>query len=399
MSTTQHDLKQTYNPLSGVIDLYQGHNGARVTTILGVSVLTHILCIALVALVLGILQFFGFSIPLFQPLSVKPRDIEFVLVENPEAPPRDRNTKNRAEKATRSGGEKIPNRAQAEPQRAAGAPAPAQKPQPAAKQSQPRQQPQQQPRQQVAQQPARQPAPRAQQPTPQPAPMPKPEPQRTPSPPAPKMTAPTKVASNMPVLPPSPRPTVRTPMPSNPSAVSGPIYKTPSGGTSGGGSASGSASSGTPGPSSIPGSLSRASAGSPGTSGGGGGGGGHGSMNQSGSPGGGGGRAGVDALPEPDFGPYIAELQRRIKRNWNPPQADRSKRVVAFFTVGRDGRLLNVSLQQSSGTAIADEAAVAAIRASAPFRSLPPEFRGNSIDVQFIFDYDVFSGGGKGALR
>ena len=116
-------------------------------------------------------------------------------------------------------------------------------------------------------------------------------------------------------------------------------------------------------------------------------------MTQSGSPGGGGGRPGIDAMPEPDFGPYINELQRRIKRNWTPPSSDRSKRVVALFTVGRNGQLLGVRIKAPSGSPAADEAALSAVRASAPFRPLPANYRGNTIDIEFIFDYDVYTGG------
>ena len=138
--------------------------------------------------------------------------------------------------------------------------------------------------------------------------------------------------------------------------------------------------------------MSRPSSGS-GSPGGQGGSGGTGRYNQSGSPGGGGGPAGIDALPEPDFGPYISELQRRIKRNWSPPSDNRNKRVVAIFTIARDGRLVGIRIQQSSGVQSADDAAMAAIRASAPFNPLPVNYRGKDIDVQFIFDYTVHSGG------
>ncbi len=151
----------------------------------------------------------------------------------------------------------------------------------------------------------------------------------------------------------------------------------------------------------IAGNPSRFSGGNPGRAGrpgGQGGGGGQGSYNQSGSPGGGGGRAGIDAMEEPDFGPYIAELQRRIRRNWAPPVEDRSKRVVALFKISRDGRLLSLRIQQSSGSPPADQAAMAAVRASAPFRALPPNYRGNDIDVQFIFDYEIY-GHGNAQMR
>lgn len=345
------------------------------------SLFAHLLTIGTVVTVAFVMNLLGFNITLFDDLMMKPRDIEFVLVEN-TAQPRNPNTKNRADKASRSGGEKT-NRPQAENQKMAGSPQQKTKPQPTRTASRPTQRstPQQTaPRKTTTSQAAPRKTPSKQ------------PPRKTPTRPA------QQIASASPTLPPSPvAPNIKLPpAPSNPSSVtSGPVIK-----TSGGGSSSGSSGSGSPGPSLIPGRTSSASGGSPGRAGSSGGGsGGTGSYNQSGSPGGGGGRAGIDALPEPDFGPYIAELQRRIKRNWTPPAADRSKRVVALFTISRDGRLLNIKLQNSSGTQVADDAAVAAIRLSAPFRPLPAGYRQNSIDVQFIFDYDVYKGSGSISRR
>lgn len=96
-------------------------------------------------------------------------------------------------------------------------------------------------------------------------------------------------------------------------------------------------------------------------------------------------------LVEPDFGPYMRELQRRIKMNWNPPVDYRTKRVTVLFKVEKSGRLASCSVFQSSGNKAADKAAVDAIYNTAPFRPLPQEFSGKSIDVQFTFDYNVFS--------
>jgi len=95
---------------------------------------------------------------------------------------------------------------------------------------------------------------------------------------------------------------------------------------------------------------------------------------------------------EPDFGPYIAELQRRIKRNWNPPTSVRNRRVVVLFTVNRAGQLVLVKIQKSADDQSADQAAIIAVKASAPFRPLPENYKGKTIDVQFIFDYDVWKG-------
>ena len=101
------------------------------------------------------------------------------------------------------------------------------------------------------------------------------------------------------------------------------------------------------------------------------------------------GAPGIDAIKEPDFGPYMKELQRRIKMNWDPPKGNESKRVILLFTISRDGRLMSVKVHRSSGLQAADNAALNAVKLTAPFRPLPPEFKGNSVDIQFTFDYNV----------
>ena len=76
--------------------------------------------------------------------------------------------------------------------------------------------------------------------------------------------------------------------------------------------------------------------------------------------------------------------------NWDPPKGNESKRVVLLFSIARDGRLLNVKVHRSSGLAAADKAAIDAVKLTAPFRPLPPDFRGDNVDIQFTFDYNVF---------
>ena len=90
----------------------------------------------------------------------------------------------------------------------------------------------------------------------------------------------------------------------------------------------------------------------------------------------------------------MRELERRIKRNWNPPKGDASKRVVVLFKIGRDGRLLSLRIGKSSGSIPNDDAAKAAIELTAPFKPLPPDFKGPNIDIQFTFDYNVFGAAG-----
>jgi protein TonB len=95
------------------------------------------------------------------------------------------------------------------------------------------------------------------------------------------------------------------------------------------------------------------------------------------------------AVQQADFGPYMAELKRRLTRNWHPPRGDKTQRVVLRFQIARDGRLLSVLVEHSSGMDRLDAAAVEAVKLSEPFKPLPPEFDGESVPILFTFDYTV----------
>jgi len=106
----------------------------------------------------------------------------------------------------------------------------------------------------------------------------------------------------------------------------------------------------------------------------------------------------VAAQKDVDFGPYMADLQRRIKRAWFPPRGQENRRVVVVFKIHREGELSNLRLVTSSGMAGADKAAMSAVENAAPFRHLP-EGASDDVDIQFTFDYNVFTGGGGGHFR
>lgn len=101
------------------------------------------------------------------------------------------------------------------------------------------------------------------------------------------------------------------------------------------------------------------------------------------------GKPGIDAIKEPDFGPFMRDLQRRIKKNWYPPKGKESKRVVLLFKIAKDGRLLSCSVLKSSGLPSVDQAAIRAVTITAPFRALPASFEGSSVNIEFTFDYNV----------
>ncbi len=336
-------------------------------------------------LVVVILEFSGVDLSLFQKPDLRTQDIEFVLVTK-EADPIDKNTKYRSDRNSRAGGIHDPKRKVSEP-----SPAPSPAPGPKKSKQQPAPAPYQ---------PQKQTAPQAV--TTAPA-----KPSKTM---APKATLKPSVAPSgetlrpqMPKISQNPKSPFSIEVPKT-NLPTGPVPSTSNGtAKTGGGQSSGIRTDkrgvGMPAPQfstskgygtggTGTGVGGGTGAGGTGTGGNGSGGYGTGGYGNPG-PGNPSGPPGIDALKQPAWGPYMRELERRIKSNWNPPKGNESKRVVILFTVGRDGKLLSIKTLKSSGHPQSDQAAKSAIQLTAPFRSLPPEFRGNQIDIEFTFDYNV----------
>ena len=317
-----------------------------------ISAVAHPLIPFLIWFLIFILTLFGINLALFQRPEIKPRDIEFVIVNKKEQTPINKNTRLRSDRNSRAGGKHDPTKKISEPEKTSRPSTPQrsvaeQRPTPP----------------KVTRQTPHQAAPKAPRVPPRPTLQPKPS-----SPP--RLTTPNPFSIPVP-------------------KVKAPRAVTPTGGPVTTGPIGSSSPSGGPSPIMSNGSKSGNSKGSRGSgySIGGGNPGNPGPGNSNGSP-------GIDAVKEPDFGPYMRELQRRIKRNWHPPRGNESKRVVVLFKVSRDGRLLRLNINKTSGNPEADDAALESVKMSAPFRPLPPEYQGSDIDIQFTFDYNVFSVGG-----
>ncbi len=93
-----------------------------------------------------------------------------------------------------------------------------------------------------------------------------------------------------------------------------------------------------------------------------------------------------------EWGPYAAEMIRKIKRNWEIPKLAhyglKGRLVVRFFLL-RDGRVEGLRLLVSSGIPPYDNASMQAIRNSSPFRALPPDFPNPREGVTITFLYNV----------
>ncbi len=90
-----------------------------------------------------------------------------------------------------------------------------------------------------------------------------------------------------------------------------------------------------------------------------------------------------------DYGPYLAELQRRIKRAWFPSKEGQSKRIRVEFEVHRGGELSKLRIIESSESPVADQTALKAVENPSPFRPLPDGAK-DDIKIQCTFDYKGF---------
>jgi protein TonB len=96
-----------------------------------------------------------------------------------------------------------------------------------------------------------------------------------------------------------------------------------------------------------------------------------------------------------DFGSkfawYVQAVQRKVSENWLKyevdPRISNAQRVYITFDISREGRPGNVQIEQSSGVPSLDISAQRAIQRIDTFGSLPPEYSGNKVSVEFWFDY------------
>lgn|GEM_PF-1857423 len=94
-----------------------------------------------------------------------------------------------------------------------------------------------------------------------------------------------------------------------------------------------------------------------------------------------------------DFGPYYADLERRIRPNWSPNSTDRKKYVVVVVHITRDGYMKSLKLGDNSGSSSANAAALKAIKLSAPFAALPKDYPGRTVGLNIFFDKQFFRDG------
>ena len=87
-----------------------------------------------------------------------------------------------------------------------------------------------------------------------------------------------------------------------------------------------------------------------------------------------------------DYDFYLAVIQSKISQNFRPPPGVRAQsQATMSFTIVKSGDVTNISLTQSSGNLLIDQAAERAIRAAGHFPPLPSQYDQGRLDIYFEF--------------
>jgi len=96
--------------------------------------------------------------------------------------------------------------------------------------------------------------------------------------------------------------------------------------------------------------------------------------------------AAVAGLDNPDFtyGYYVEQMLTLIRAQWVRPPLGGGIEAVLHFAIGRDGRIAEVRIVQSSGYSSFDLAALRALQSASPLPPLPQSYRQPSLGVTLI---------------
>ena len=99
----------------------------------------------------------------------------------------------------------------------------------------------------------------------------------------------------------------------------------------------------------------------------------------------------------PEVVAYMTYVERTLKSHWHPPSGNKTRSVTTIFKIEKDGSVSDVHLDPDSSKNInldeACEAALDAIKLSAPFKTVSPtllaDVKDDHLDIRFKFDYNV----------
>ncbi|MCX7991178.1 MAG: energy transducer TonB [Proteobacteria bacterium] len=90
---------------------------------------------------------------------------------------------------------------------------------------------------------------------------------------------------------------------------------------------------------------------------------------------------------------YLEKVKRKVEAVWRYPEVARERgiggRLKISFTIGRDGKIENKMLIQSSGYAFLDDAAMKALKDASPLAPFPKEWDVDKINIDGTFIYEI----------
>ena len=94
----------------------------------------------------------------------------------------------------------------------------------------------------------------------------------------------------------------------------------------------------------------------------------------------------VGGLDNPDFtyAYYLDRLLSLIDAQWARPSMGSGVKATIFFRIGRDGKMTDLTVEQSSGYNSFDLAALRAVQNAAPFPPLPRAYKHDDLGVHLI---------------
>lgn len=91
----------------------------------------------------------------------------------------------------------------------------------------------------------------------------------------------------------------------------------------------------------------------------------------------------VSNKKSPDMTNYMSLVKRKIQNVWRSPDVQRNCTVTVLFSLDKNGTLVSNSIKSSSGLPNIDQAALQAIKKSAPFAKLPDGAGKFSVEYSF----------------
>ncbi|MGH7597421.1 MAG: energy transducer TonB, partial [bacterium] len=99
---------------------------------------------------------------------------------------------------------------------------------------------------------------------------------------------------------------------------------------------------------------------------------------------GGGNAMKIDAEEFP-FPYYLVQVQNKIEQQWHAPSRQEQHATTVYFRISRSGEVEDVKVEQSSGNALFDQAAMRAVYYASPLPPLPADSGLQSLGVHFDF--------------